>query len=60
MRSWMVSFVLGLSLAQMSAAQEEFKFDAPDSETDQLVEMCLETDGVSMLEGTDVICYNST
>lgn len=59
MRSWMVSFVLGLSLAQMSAAQEEFKFDAPDSETDQLVEMCLETDGVSMLEGTDVICYNA-
>ena len=34
-------------------------FDRPDPETDRLVERCLETEGVGMLEGSDVICYNA-
>lgn len=34
-------------------------FDAPDAATDALVERCLETEGVTMLEGTDTICYNA-
>ncbi|MEL6860717.1 MAG: hypothetical protein AAGL11_02680 [Pseudomonadota bacterium] len=51
----------GLSVlgAQAGLAQEARTFDRPDRETDRLVEQCLATEGVSMLEGTDVICYNS-
>ena len=45
--------------AQTALAQDERVFDRPDPETDRLVEQCLATDGVTMLEGTDVICYNS-
>ena len=33
-------------------------FDAPDAETDRLVEACLSTDGLSVLPDSDVICYN--
>ncbi|GAB5458249.1 MAG: hypothetical protein Hens3KO_12790 [Henriciella sp.] len=35
------------------------QFDPADPETDKLVETCLETKGVNMLPGSDVICYNS-
>jgi hypothetical protein len=47
-------FSLPLAMAQVGET-----FDPSDPETDQLVEQCLESEGVSVLEGTDVICYNS-
>ena len=59
MRSWIIGFMLGLILAPMATAQDADPFDRPDAETDRLVEMCLETEGVTVLEGTDVICYNA-
>lgn len=49
----------GLFGAHISAAQPIIEFDGPDPETDRLVEQCLETEGVGMLEGSDVICYNA-
>jgi len=51
--------LMGLIAAFTASAQDEFVFDRPDPETDRLVAQCLETDGVNMLEGSDVICYNS-
>ena len=59
MRHWILGCLLGLVAAPMAAAQSNITFDRPDAETDQLVQQCLETEGVSMLEGTDVICYNA-
>ena len=41
---------LGLIAAPVAAAQSEITFDRPDPETDRLVEQCLETEGVKMLE----------
>lgn len=58
----MRSLFLGLAstfIVQSVSAQSAHTFDRPDAETDRLVEACLETDGVNMLEGTDVICYNA-
>lgn len=45
--------LLGLS------AQAEIEYDEPDRMTDALVDACFEQDGVGMIEGTDVICYNA-
>ena len=58
MRVWILGLI-SLCAAQWAGAQNEISFDQPDPDTDQLVEQCLETEGVNMLEGTDVICYNS-
>ena len=58
MRVWILALVI-LCAAQWSNAQDAITFDNPDPETDRLVEQCLETEGVNMLEDTDVICYNS-
>mgnify|MGYP000704690762 CR=1 FL=1 len=59
MRSWVLGWLCGLIVAPLATAQSAIDFDHSDAETDRLVERCLETDGVSMLEGTDVICYNA-
>ena len=59
MRFWFLASLVSLIISPTAMAQEAFAFDRPDAETDQLVQQCLETDGVSMLEGTDVICYNA-
>lgn len=45
--------------ASTALAQEPQAFDPPDPGTDRLVERCLSTEGVTMLDGTDVICYNA-
>ncbi|MEL6727287.1 MAG: hypothetical protein AAFU81_09160 [Pseudomonadota bacterium] len=58
MRFWILGFV-SICAAQWTSAQDAIQFDQPDPETDRLVEQCLETEGVNMLEGSDVICYNS-
>ncbi len=58
MRVWILGLI-SVCAAQWASAQDVFSFDLPDPVTDQLVEQCLETEGVNMLEGTDVICYNS-
>lgn len=57
--SWIVSLLAGLAIAHGASAQNGAKYDTSDPETDLLVERCLETEGVSMLEDTDVICYNA-
>lgn len=59
MRSWIVGIVGSLAIALGANAQNDISYDAPDPETDRLVERCLASAGVSMLEGTDVICYNA-
>lgn len=59
MRSWVLGWICGIIIAPLATAQSSMTFDRPDAETDRLVERCLDTDGVSMLEGTDVICYNA-
>lgn len=59
MRSWVLGWICGVVIAPFATAQQSFTFDQPDAETDRLVEQCLDTKGVSMLEGTDVICYNA-
>lgn len=46
-------------LVSPATAQSDSTFDSPNPATDQLVEACLDTDGLSMLPGTDVICYNA-
>ena len=58
MRAWIFG-AASLIIAATSNAQETIDFDRPDPETDRLVEQCLETDGVNMLENSDVICYNA-
>lgn len=52
-------FIAALLSAPFVMAQGDIAFDAPDAQTDALVEQCLEMDGVNMLPDTDVICYNS-
>ena len=67
MRSWLFALLGALAIAPLAQAQVEDHaqaigapaFDRPDARTDQLVEQCLATEGVTMLEGTDVICYNA-
>ena len=59
MPNWIMALVGCLALTFSANAQADLDYDAPDPETDRLVERCLEVDGVSVLEGTDVICYNS-
>ncbi|MEO1661773.1 MAG: hypothetical protein AAFR51_12340 [Pseudomonadota bacterium] len=59
MRHWLIGLVFGCVLVPFAAAQTPITFDPADPETDRLVEQCLETKGVNMLEGTDVICYNA-
>ncbi len=59
MRSWVLGWLCGIIIAPSATAQATIDFDRSDTETDRLVEQCLDTDGVSMLEGTDVICYNA-
>ena len=49
--------MIGLSMA-FNASTEQV-FDEGDTETDALVAQCLETEGVNMLEGSDVLCYNA-
>lgn len=53
-----VMFLLGALLFLMPQAQAAPVFDAPDLETDRLVDACMEGEGVFVIEGTDVICYN--
>jgi len=59
MRSWLFALIGVWAFAAGAAAQEAPVFDRADAETDRLVEQCLDTKGVSMIEGTDVICYNA-
>ena len=59
MRSWICGLIAAMSLLPLAHAQDALVFDRPDAETDDLVTQCLGTEGVSMLEGTDVICYNA-
>lgn len=59
MRNWVLAALFGLIFPVSAFAQDMVAFDAPDPETDRLVDQCLETDGVNVLEGTDVICYNA-
>nr|WP_070958983.1 hypothetical protein [Hyphomonas sp. Mor2] len=59
MRSWLFALSGALALTPFVQAQNAIDFDSPDAETDRLVENCLATEGVTMLEGTDVICYNA-
>lgn len=59
MRSWVLGLISGLMITPLAVAQDAIVFDRPDAETDKLVEQCLDSEGVSMLEGTDVICYNA-
>lgn len=49
---------LSLAAAPLAAAQDQ-AFDSPDPAIDAEVEACLEADGVSVLPGTDTICYNA-
>jgi hypothetical protein len=48
-----------IAIGVFANAQGDVEFDTPDAATDALVEQCLETDGVNVLDGTDVICYNA-
>ena len=59
MRLWLLTWICGLIIAPLATAQSAITFDRPDAETDFLVEQCLDMEGVSMIEGTDVICYNA-
>ncbi len=58
MRLWILGLV-SMAVAPSAVSQDSRTFDRSDLETDRLVEQCLATEGVNMLEGTDVICYNS-
>ncbi|MEO1305687.1 MAG: hypothetical protein AAFV37_11960 [Pseudomonadota bacterium] len=58
MRSSIIG-ILGLVFGLSANAQGDISFDLPDAQTDLLVEQCLEMEGVSMIEGSDVICYNA-
>lgn len=57
--SWIASALTYFAISAGANAQTASTYDSPDPETDLLVEQCLEKDGVTMLEGTDVICYNA-
>jgi len=46
-------------IVPVAAAQAVPSFTAPDSALDRLVDECLETEGVNILKGSDVICYNA-
>ncbi|MEL7041155.1 MAG: hypothetical protein AAGL90_06505 [Pseudomonadota bacterium] len=59
MRSWCLGLAASFILPAMAQESERLPFDRADPETDRLVEQCLITEGVTMLEGTDVICYNA-
>jgi len=59
MRSRILGILCSLILLENAGAQAEPSFDAADPETDRLVAQCLASEGVSMLEGSDVICYNA-
>ena len=59
MKSWLFALISAWAFAPLAHAQSEQVFDRPDEETDRLVQECLETEGVTMLEGSDVICYNA-
>lgn len=59
MRSWIIGLFSLVASQTLASAQDAQIFDRPDPETDALVEQCLETEGVNMLEDTDVICYNA-
>lgn len=56
---WIAGLLTGLTFSFVAHAQSDSTYDSPDPETDLLVERCLESEGVSVLEGTDVICYNA-
>ena len=56
---WIAGLLTGLTFSFAAHAQSDSTYDSPDPETDLLVERCLESEGVSVLEGTDVICYNA-
>ena len=53
-----ILMAIAASLA-LSRADAQITYDTPDPVTDALVERCLDTEGVNMLEDTDVICYNA-
>ncbi len=59
MKSWLLALAGVWTLVPVAHAQDTVPFDRPDPQTDHLVEQCLDTEGVTMLEGTDVICYNA-
>ncbi len=59
MKSWLFALIGALAFVPPTFAQNDLEYDRPDPETDQLVERCLASEGVTMLEGTDVICYNA-
>lgn len=58
MRFWILGCAALLGV-QISAAQPATEFDRADPETDRLVAQCLQTEGVGLLEDSDVICYNA-
>ncbi|MGB3624318.1 MAG: hypothetical protein WA989_00720 [Henriciella sp.] len=49
----------GLAAPLTAAGAQDARFDQPDPALDAEVEACLEADGVSVLPGTDTICYNA-
>lgn len=55
----LLALFISLCVCGVSAAQGAISYDAPDPATDALVGRCLKTEGVSILSGTDVICYNA-
>ena len=56
---WTAALLASICMAGVSTTSAQAAFDDPDPETDALVDQCFETEGVSMLEGTNVICYNA-
>ncbi len=59
MKSWLFALFSALAIGLFAQAQSAPAFDRPDARTDRLVQQCLETEGVTLLEGSDVICYNA-
>lgn len=52
-------FLSTAKIAPVAAAQAVPSFTAPDPALDRLVDECLETEGVNILNDSDVICYNA-
>lgn len=55
---YILMMIASLAVATTVSAQGNLAFDTSDPVTDALVEDCLAERGVSILPGTDVICYN--
>ncbi|MEQ9314311.1 MAG: hypothetical protein RLN72_00580 [Henriciella sp.] len=52
--------LVSISLASVApASAQDESFDSPDPALDAEVDACLETEGVSVLPGTETICYHA-